>query len=100
MQVRFRTRKLENAYKDYRNAEKAYGRQVARRYIQRVNIIWKMRDIENLKQQRSLRCHKLKGNLQGQWAVKLTGRYRLIFALKGEQLEIARIEEISKHYDD
>lgn len=47
-----------------------------------------------------LRCHPLKGNRAGQYAVNITGFYRLIFSLEGEMLEIARIEEVSKHYGD
>ena len=30
----------------------------------------------------------------------LDGLHRLIFTLEGERLEIAMIEEVSKHYDD
>ena len=47
-----------------------------------------------------LRCHPLKGNRTGQYAVNITGFYRLIFSLKGEMLEIVRIDEVSKHYGD
>jgi proteic killer suppression protein len=47
-----------------------------------------------------LRCHPLKGDQSGQYAVNITGFYRLIFSLEGETLEIARIKEVSKHYDD
>ena len=100
MIVEFRTRKLQKQYEDHRESEKAYGAQVARKYIARVNIIKQSRDIEELKKLPGLDCHPIKGNRQGQWAVKLTGFYRLIFTLEGERLEIAFIEEVSKHYGD
>ncbi len=100
MEIRFRTRKLEKQYTRHRFAEKAYGRDVARKFIQRVNIIKQARDIDELCSLPVLRCHSLKGNRQGEWAVKLTGFYRLIFTLEGDLLEIACIEEVSKHYDD
>ncbi len=48
----------------------------------------------------SLKYHSLKGNRQGQHAVRLTGFYRLIFTVDGDCLDIALIEEVSKHYDD
>jgi proteic killer suppression protein len=73
---------------------------VARKYIQRVNIIKQARNIEELKVLPGLRCHPLKGDRQGHWAINLTGFYRLIFTLEGETMEIVRIEEVSKHYDD
>ena len=100
MEVYFRTRKLQKQYEKSREAEKAYGRDVARKYIQRINIIKQARDINELCALSGLRCHSLKGDRQGQWTVKLTGYYRLIFTLEGKRLEIARIEEVSQHYDD
>ena len=98
MEIRFRTRKLKKQYANHQEAEKAYGKDVARKFILRVNIIKKARDIEELKRLPGLRCHELKGNRKGQWAVKLTGFYRLIFTLEDDCMEIARIEEVSKHY--
>ena len=100
MEIRFRTRKLKKQYANHQEAEKAYGKDVARKFILRVNIIKKARDIEELKRLPGLRCHELKGNRKGQWAVKLTGFYRLIFTLEDDCMEIARIEEVSKHYGD
>ena len=100
MEIRFRTRKLQKQYHNHREAEKAYGREVARKYVLRVNTIKAARDINELRSLPVLRCHPLKGDRQGQWAINLTGFYRLIFTLHGDELEMARIEEVSKHYDD
>lgn len=100
MKVTFRTKKLEREYLKSEKAIKSYGIDVARKYIQRIGIIKQTRDINELLRLPGLRCHPLKGDRQGQFAVKLTGFYRLIFTLHGEELEIARIEEVSKHYDD
>lgn len=73
---------------------------MARKYIQRVNIIKTVRDIEELKRLPGLRCHQLKGERRGQWAVNLTDYKRLIFTLEGDRLEIVCIEGVSKHYED
>lgn len=100
MHVEFQSQRLRKQYEDHRQAERTYGKQVARRYIERVNIIRKARDLDELRDLPGLKCHPLKGERKGQWAVNLTGFYRLIFTLQGEQLEIVRIEEVSKHYDD
>ena len=100
MEIAFRTRKLEREYRRSAMAIKAYGLQVARKYIQRVNIIKHARNIDELSSFPGLRCHPLKGNRHGQFAVSLTGFYRLIFTLHGDALEIANIEEVSKHYGD
>lgn len=100
MDVEFQTPKLRKQYENHALAERAYGVQVARRYIERVNIIKKTLDLNELKELPALKCHPLKGDRDGQWAVTLTGFYRLIFTLQGEQLQIAHIEEVSKHYDE
>ena len=100
MDVRFRTRKLQSQYERSSEAVKAYGEPVARKYIQRVNIIKAAHDIDELKQLPALRCHQLKGERLGQWAVNLTEYRRLIFTLEGDQCEIVRIEGVSKHYED
>jgi proteic killer suppression protein len=99
VQIRFKTRKLEKQYANHKEAEKAYGRDVARKFIDRVNIIKATKDIETLQTLPVLRCHPLIGNRKGQWSINLSGFYRLIFTLEGEALEIACLEEVSKHYD-
>ena len=100
MEITFRTRKLEKEYSEYARAVKAYGDKVARKYIQRINIIKSVRNIDELMVLPALGCHALKGNRLGQYSIKLTGFYRLIFILRGDALEIAHIEEVSKHYGD
>ena len=65
-----------------------------------MNIIKLSQSIDDLKKLPGLRCHQLAGDRAGQWAVNLTGFYRLILTLEGDQLEIARIEEVSKHYEN
>lgn len=100
MDVEFRTKKLKAEYLDSRKAAKSYGQQVGRKYVLRINLIKKARDLAEIKRLPGLRCHELKGKRKGQYAVDLTGFYRLIFTLKGSILDIVRIEEVSKHYDD
>ena len=81
-------------------AVKAFGAEVARKYIQRINIIKSTANIKTLCSLPGLRCHPLKGDKKDYWAINLTGYYRLIFSLTGEKLEIVRIERVTKHYDE
>lgn len=98
--VRFRTRRLQKEYEDGRAAAKSYGDQVGRKYIQRVNLIKSSKDFATLQSLPGLDCHPLKGDRKGQWAVKLTGFWRLIFVLVDAIPSLVSIEEVSKHYDD
>ena len=100
MIIRFKTKKLENCYLEHRQAQKAWGEKIARKYIQRINLIKATSSLEEVKKLPGLRCHPLKGHREGQYAVNLNGLYRLIFTVEGEALEVALIEEVSKHYDD
>ena len=100
MEVAFRTRKLQRQYERSADAIRAYGEQIGRRYIARINLVKLVHDIEELRHLPALQCHPLKGDRAGQWALSLTGLHRLIFTLEGDRLEIAMIEEVSKHYGD
>jgi proteic killer suppression protein len=100
VQIRFRTTKLQKQYENHREAEKAYGIQVARKYIERINIIKQSHGMDELRRLPGLSCHELKADRHGQWAVNLTMRYRLIFFLEGDEMEIVCIQEVSKHYND
>ncbi len=100
MEVQFRTRKLKKQYENSREAEKSFGVDIARKYIQRINIMKHVRDINELRILPALHCHPLKGRKKGHWAIKLTGYHRLLFTLAVERIDVAEIEEVSKHYED
>ena len=100
MDIAFRTSKLEKCYRSHAKAFRAWGSDVGRRYIQRINIIRTVRGVDELYRIPELKCHPLKGDRKGQYAVSLTGFYRLIFTLQGDRLELVMVEEVSKHYDD
>jgi len=83
-----------------KHAIREFGDQVGRKYIARINIIKTSNSLADLEKLPGLRCHPLKGNRAGQYAVNLTGFHRLIFTFEDDILNIAMIEEVSKHYDD
>ncbi len=100
MIVEFRTNKLENCFVENIQAVREFGHQVAKKYIQRIQLMKAASCLDEVMGLPSLNCHPLKGNRKGQYAIKLTGFYRLIFTVEGETLNTAMIEEVSKHYDD
>jgi len=100
LEIRFRTKKLEKQYLSHKEATKVYGQQVAKRYIMRINMIKAAKCFDDLYAIPTLKFHPLEGNRKGEFAVTLTGFYRLIITNDGETFDIARIEEVSKHYGD
>lgn len=100
MQIKFRNNDLKKCFGNYKLACRTWDNNVAKRYIQRIGIIQTVKDLKELCGLPGLKCHPLKGDRQGEYAIKLTGFWRLIFTLQGDQLEIVMLEEVSKHYDD
>jgi len=100
VEVRFRTNKLKENYEKSESATKAWGKEVARKYIQRIDLILSAQSLQELNRLPGLNYHPLKGKRKGQHAVSLKDSWRLIFTLHGDQLEIVQIEEVSKHYGD
>ena len=99
MEVRFRTNELQECYLHFRKAARVLGNALARKYIQRVNILRVVHNLHDLRELPGLRCHPLKGERAGQWAVNLDRYNRLIFTRVAGSLEVICIEEVSKHYD-
>lgn len=100
MEIKFKTNKLQKQYENSKEAVKAYGTDVAKKYIQRVNILKSAKSFEELYAIPQLKFHPLTGDRDGEFAITLTGFYRLIITNDGDTFDIARIEEVSKHYGD
>ena len=100
MEVIFRTNRLEKCYKNYQQGCRAWGAEVAKKYIQRIDLLQEASDMAEIGKLPGLNCHPLKGRREGQYGITIHGRWRLIFSLKGERAEVICVEEVSKHYGD
>ena len=100
MEVEFKSKKLRSAYESSENAVRLWGAEVARRYVNRVNILYACRAKEDLHQIPQLRLHALKGKQKGRFAIDLTGMVRLIVSFASGSRDVVRIQEVSKHYGD
>lgn len=100
MDIAYKSKKLRKQYENSKEAFRAYGDQVGRKYIDRINTIKAAKDLDALCKDPALRCHPLKGDRDGQWAVKLTGNYRLVFTLEGDTPQIVRIEEVTDYHGE
>ena len=99
MIIKFRNRTLRERYEDANKGTREWGPQVAHRYIQRIEQIEAMPTFHSLFSIRSLRLHPLKGGRQGQYALTLVGRYRLIIE-RDDAPDAVIVSEISNHYGD
>ncbi len=99
MEVTFRTRTLARCYASVREAERAWGRDVARRYVNRIDKLLAAEKLSDLFGAPSLRLHPLTGQRAGQYAMTLIGRWRLVVTVSEDE-RAAVIEEASHHYGD
>ena len=100
VEVIFANKKLEKCYLDHLQGRRAWGPEVGRKYIQRIDLLQEAADMPEVRKLPGLDCHPLKGGRKGQFGITLHGRWRLIFSLQGDKARIIRVEEVSKHYGD
>jgi len=91
---------LQKCYEERRAAQSAWGEDVARKYVQAVNLLKAVDHPSHLKTYPQFDYESLTGNREGEHSLKLGYRERLIFTVrKGGDALIARIEEVSTtHY--
>lgn len=65
---------------------------------QRVNEIKASDNVENMIKYRIGRCHELKGDRSGDYAVDLVQPYRLTFSVERNEVMIALIKEIIDYH--
>ena len=100
MRIEFKSSQLRDCFLNQRLAQKFLGKDLAARFRQRVDLLYTLQKWEDAVGVPGWRCHPLKGNRRGQWAIKLGRFHRLIVTVSNGALEIVTIEEISKHYGD
>lgn len=100
MEVEFRTRRLQLCYVESAVGVQAWGARVARRYVERINILKHVKSVAELHKIAALRLHPLKGSRRGQHSITLVDRWRMVVTFKAEAVTVVRIEEVSAHYGD
>lgn len=101
MYIEFGSRRLERCYLERREAEAAWGKATARKYIRAVDLLKAADQPSDLGTFASFNYHPLTGDRKGQHAMELGRRERLIFTARQEgDILTARIEEVSTtHYE-
>ena len=100
MRVRFRTQVLRRCYVNIQEANRNWGKKIARKYIERVNILYGAESGAVLKTLPHLRFHQLVGKRSGQYALNLDNFWRLIVSFDDSKQREVSVEEVSKHYGD
>ena len=98
MKITYKTSKIEKVCTIASAADKKYGPEMAEKIHQRIDEIDASDTIEEMIQFHIGRCHSLKGNRKGQYAMDLVHPYRLVFEKIGTKIQIANIMEIVDYH--
>ncbi len=98
MEVRYRTKKLSKICTNADVARRAYGHEMAIKIQMRIDQITAAETVEVLLKGNIGHCHLLIGNRKNEYAMALVQPYRLVFIKKGEEIQIAEIQEIVDYH--
>lgn len=103
MKIIFEKQYLEDLYRDGITSKKKYKFQsdVVKRYVQKIEILRALENIMQLKEFRSLRYEKLKGDKKGLESIRVNKAYRIEFisSIDSDEITICSIIELSNHYE-
>ncbi|NRO04173.1 MAG: Hypothetical protein LKU_00703 [Lactobacillus kefiranofaciens] len=96
------TKKLTKVLNSPRLMTKEFGKDRARRIMARLDEFDAAKNLAQIPSDSPPRCHKLQGNLQGEFAVDVSGNYRMIFegydknnVISTKKTEIVTVQIIS-----
>lgn len=98
MDVEFSSNSLRRCYESSTEASRKWGPVVERKYIGRVNILIAAKEFNDLYSVKSLGLHKLEGDREGEFAITIHDRWRMIVAPVAK--ERVRVQEVTNHYGD
>lgn len=98
VEIAYKNKSLEKICTDASAAVRKYGFEMAVRIRMRIGEMMMADNVEQMILYRVGRCHMLKGDREGKYAVDLIHPYRLVFRMVGEDIQIARIEEIVDYH--
>lgn len=94
MYIEFSTNRLAFAGQSLTEATRMFGVPIGRKYIQRLAILRAVGTFSELSGLRALRLHQLAGNRAGQYAITLTGNFRLVIErISDDSIQIISVED-------
>jgi plasmid maintenance system killer protein len=97
MEVEFADNALAECYWNRSAAVRRWGPAAGTRFGRVIDALYSAADRLELGAIRSLRLHPLHGPRQGQWALVLHDRWRVVVTFEEDTV---RVEEVAQHYGD
>jgi proteic killer suppression protein len=96
--IEFASRRLTEASLSIAAASRFFGVPIGRKYLQRLAVLRATDKFAQLYGLKALKLHQLKGDRRGEFAVTLTGNYRLI--LKRLDEDKVRVMDVEDYHGD
>ena len=87
MNINFKSNRLKKTLANAREIQKEYG-SMAKKVSQRMEQLGSSPNLAVLISISATNCHPLTGNRKGEWAVDISGNYRLIFEIDQDPVPI------------
>ena len=98
MEISYKSNKIEKICTDAKVSDRTYGAEMSQKIQMRIGEIEAADSVEEMINYHIGRCHALKNNRKGQYAVDLVHPYRLVFEKRGNEIQIAHIMEIVDYH--
>ena len=95
LKIEYKNKKIEKICTQAAVSEKIYGGNMSQKIKQRIQAV---ATVEEMIQYRVGRCHPLKNDRYGQYAVDLVHPQRLVFEKKDDKIQIVCIIEIIDYH--
>lgn len=94
MNIEFSSSRLQGASTSIGESYRLFGPVIGRKYVQRILILRATEEFHQLFGHKALKLHSLKGNRDKQYALTLTGNYRLILEkIDDETVRVVEVED-------
>ena len=98
LEISYKNNKIKKVCTDAKTSDIAYGKEMSEKIQMRIDEIRAADTVEDMIKFKIGRCHSLKNNRKGQYAVDLVHPYRLVFEKHGNEIQVAHIMEIVDYH--
>lgn len=102
MILEYKSNKLKRILTDESKLRREYGH-ISDKLMSLMTVLRSADNLEYVKSLKQYRLHELQYNRQGEWALNITGYWRLIISFSEQEdlqlVTIIKIMEVSNHYE-
>ncbi len=93
----FKYKKIENIYNNW--VSRNFSREIIIRFIQKINILKNIFNINDLNNLKSLNFEKLNNYKNWDYSIRVNRWYRIIFNIIWKEIKIIEITDLNNHYN-